>query len=351
MSVDTWDEIRTAYQVARLGTVSGAAEGAGRSPRHRHPPHRRAGKTPWLASCFSAMPAAIPRPRRGRNCSRSRRPPRNSSASWSAASRVMAKRVSGELVITSITGISSLLTPVFAAFQDAHPAVTIRFISDMRVFRLDYGEAHVAIRAGGEPQEPDNVVLPLVRMKMGLYASASYVQRHGRPETVAEFARHRFVGPEVAAARAPFYRWLNDNVPPEAVTYRNSDPTANADAIRGGLGIGFMPSRSGAARQGPGRDHGPAPGMGQPALDRDPCRSAPLAQGAKLPLDPERTRRKLVLRMSPAGRGHLAMLALFGACRRLLFAGRPGRPADLARRPDPRALCHRGRAGRDGGSF
>ena len=26
MLVDTWDEIRTAYQVARLGTVSGAAE-------------------------------------------------------------------------------------------------------------------------------------------------------------------------------------------------------------------------------------------------------------------------------------------------------------------------------------
>ena len=26
MSLDTWDEIRTAYQVARLGTVSGAAE-------------------------------------------------------------------------------------------------------------------------------------------------------------------------------------------------------------------------------------------------------------------------------------------------------------------------------------
>ncbi len=26
MSIDTWDEIRTAYHVARLGTVSGAAE-------------------------------------------------------------------------------------------------------------------------------------------------------------------------------------------------------------------------------------------------------------------------------------------------------------------------------------
>ena len=26
MMIDTWDEIRTAFQVARLGTVSGAAE-------------------------------------------------------------------------------------------------------------------------------------------------------------------------------------------------------------------------------------------------------------------------------------------------------------------------------------
>ena len=29
MPIETWDEIRTAYQVARLGTVSGAAEALG----------------------------------------------------------------------------------------------------------------------------------------------------------------------------------------------------------------------------------------------------------------------------------------------------------------------------------
>lgn len=88
--------------------------------------------------------------------------------------------VAGELVVTSIAGIADLLTPVMVSFQEKWPEVRVRFLTDMRVFRLDYGEAHVAIRAGSGPEEPDNVVQPLARMQVSLYASRKYVERHGR---------------------------------------------------------------------------------------------------------------------------------------------------------------------------
>jgi len=146
------------------------------------------------------------------------------------------------LVVTSVTGISHVLTPVFAAFQEAHPDVIVRFVSDMRLFRLDYGEAHVAIRAGGAPQEPDNVVQPLVRLQMGLYASTGYVETFGRPETLEDFARHRFVGPDNLDHRAPFYRWLAQTVPHDRITYRTGEPEAMEQAVRAGLGIGFLRS-------------------------------------------------------------------------------------------------------------
>ena len=84
----------------------------------------------------------------------------------------------------------------------------------MRLFRLDYGEAHVAIRAGSAPQEPDNVVQPLIRLQMGLYAAQSYLQRFGRPDGLADFPAHRFIGPESPDHRASFYRWLR----PEELT-------------------------------------------------------------------------------------------------------------------------------------
>jgi DNA-binding transcriptional LysR family regulator len=78
----------------------------------------------------------------------------------------------------------------------------VRLISDTRLFRLEYGEAHVAIRAGKLPDQPDNVVQPFFTQTLRLVASAAYVEKHG-PLTDETLARHRFVGPERGdAARA-----------------------------------------------------------------------------------------------------------------------------------------------------
>jgi DNA-binding transcriptional LysR family regulator len=233
MTVDTWDEIRTAYQVARLGTVSGAAEALGVHHatviRHIDALEKRLG-----SKLFHELLKVAQTTEDQFN---------------QLVSRIkgQGETVAGELVVTAVTGISHILTPVFAAYQRDYPEVTIRFVSDMRLFRLDYGEAHVAIRAGGPPQEPDNVVQPLVRLQMALYASQSYVQQFGKPDGPADFARHRFIGPENLDHRAPFYRWLAAHAPHDRIIYRTSEPEAMEQAIRNGLGIGFM--RSWEARQ------------------------------------------------------------------------------------------------------
>ncbi|MEO8244639.1 MAG: LysR family transcriptional regulator [bacterium] len=242
MQTETWDEIRTAYQVARLGTVSGAAEVLGVHHatviRHIDALEKRLG-----SKLFQRHARGYTATEAGQELLRVAQTTEEQFSQLVSRIKGHGETVSGELVITAITGISNLLTPIFAAFQEAHPAVTIRFVSDMRVFRLDYGEAHVAIRAGAAPSEPDNVVQPLVRMQMGLYASTSYVQRHGKPDGVADFAKHRFVGPDTGAVRAPFYRWMIENIPAEAITFRITDTTANYDAIKYGMGIGFLPTR------------------------------------------------------------------------------------------------------------
>jgi len=244
MMIETWDEIRTAYQVARIGTVSGAAEVLGVHHatviRHIDALEKRLGSKLFQRHARGYTPTEA-----GHELLKVAQTTEEQFSQLVSRIKGHGETVSGELVVTSINGISGLLTPVFAAFQQAHPAVTIRFISDMRVFRLDYGEAHVAIRAGGSPQEPDNVVLPLVRVRTALFASRSYVQRHGQPNGPADFAGHRFVGSEINAIRAPFYRWMEATLPPEAICYRASDPTAILDAVRGGIGIGFLNHRAG----------------------------------------------------------------------------------------------------------
>jgi DNA-binding transcriptional LysR family regulator len=139
-----------------------------------------------------------------------------------------------------------------------HPGLKLRYLTDQRVFRLEYGEAHVAIRAGSRPTEPDNVVQALGAHHVALYASASYIARHGLPteETLAE---HRFIGPEQRDSRAPFYRWLNDTIPAAQVVFRGNDPEGLAAAVREGLGLGFLPALDGRANSNLTEVMGPRP--------------------------------------------------------------------------------------------
>ncbi len=239
--MDNWDEIRTAFQVARLGTVSGAAEVLGVHHatviRHIDALEKRLGARLFQRHARGYTPTEA-----GNDLLKVAQTTEEQFGQLASRIKGQGETVTGELVVTSVTGISHILTPVFAAFQEAHPEVIIRFVSDMRLFRLDYGEAHVAIRAGGPPQEPDNVVQPLVRLQMGLYASDSYVQARGKPQGIEDFARHRFVGPDNLDHRAPFYRWLGQNVPHDRIVYRTSEPEAMEQAVRAGLGIGFLRS-------------------------------------------------------------------------------------------------------------
>lgn len=239
--MENWDEIRTAFQVARLGTVSGAAEVLGVHHatviRHIDALEKRLGVKLFQRHARGYTPTES-----GRDLLAVAQTTEEQFAHLVSRIKGQGETVSGELVVTSIAGIADLLTPVMVGFQEKFPDVRVRFLTDMRVFRLDYGEAHVAIRAGNGPEEPDNVVQPLTRMKASLYASRAYVERHGRPGSEAEFPGHRFVCTDAEVTRAPFHRWLRATVHPDQIAYAATEPAALEQAVRQGAGIGFMMS-------------------------------------------------------------------------------------------------------------
>ena len=239
MTIDTWDEIRTAYQVARLGTVSGAAEVLGVHHatviRHIDALEKRLGTKLFQRHARGYTPTEA-----GHDLLAVAQTTDEQFAQLSSRIKGLGETVSGELVVTAIVGLSDLMIPVLARFQTAYPGILLRFLTDTRVFRLDYGEAHVAIRAGAAPEEPDNVVQPLARMRAGLYASRSYAAAHGLPQSEADFPAHRFIGTDAADSRAPFHRWMRAHVPPERISFRATEMAAFETAIRGGLGLGFL---------------------------------------------------------------------------------------------------------------
>ncbi|SFR09634.1 LysR family transcriptional regulator [Poseidonocella sedimentorum] len=239
--MDNWDEVRTALQVARLGTVSGAAEVLGVHHatviRHVDALEGRLGVKLFQRHARGYTPTEA-----GLDLMRVAQTTDEQFGQLAGRIKGRGDSVSGELVVTSVTRLSSLLAPVMHRFQLEHPEIILRYTTGNRLYRLEYGEAHVAIRAGQAPDEPDNVVQPFVTFDNALFASRDYLARHGRPTGPEDYANHRFVCNDDRDTRAPFYRWLWQNVPEENIVFRSDDDRVQAEAVEAGIGIGFFPT-------------------------------------------------------------------------------------------------------------
>ncbi|MDI3337668.1 LysR family transcriptional regulator [Defluviimonas aestuarii] len=238
--MDNWDEIRTAYQVARIGTVSGAADVLGVHHatviRHIDSLEGRLG-----AKLFQRHARGYTATEAGQELLKVAQATEDQFAHLAARITGAGNDISGEIVVTLLPGLAELVAPTLIRLQRDYPDLKVRYVSDARLFRLEYGEAHVAIRAGGKPQEPDNVVQAFCTHRRGLYASPTYVDRHGLPESEDDLTKHRFVGPVDPESRAPFNRWLMSRVPPDAITFRTNEDSVALEAVTGGAAIGFLP--------------------------------------------------------------------------------------------------------------
>lgn len=235
--MENWDELRTAYEVARHGTVSGAAAALGVHHatviRHIDALEARLGVKLFQRHARGYTPTEA-----GQELARVAKATDDQFAQLAARISGQGGEVSGELVVTTLAGFARRIVPLLARFQEEHPGVRIRLSTGTRLFRLEYGEAHVAIRAGRAPDEPDNVVQLLDTLDMGLYAAPAYIERMGDPREGLE--GHVFVAPEAEDRGPPAFDWLRKHVPVEQQVFRSSDEIAVSEAIRVGLGLGFM---------------------------------------------------------------------------------------------------------------
>ncbi|MFK7744399.1 MAG: LysR family transcriptional regulator [Roseobacter sp.] len=238
--MESWDEIKTAFQVARMGTVSGAADVLGVHHatviRHIDALEGRLG-----VKLFQRHARGYTATEAGQDLLRVAQATDDQFGQLVGRIKGRGNDVSGDLVVTSLIDISSRMVPLLVKFQQAHPDVVVRYLTGERLFRLEYGEAHVAIRAGSIPEQPDNVVQEYYTHRVGLFASEKYIDKHGKPKGVDSFKKHRFVAHDADDNRAPFEKWLRHNVPLSNIVFRSSDTRALRSAILSGAGIGFLP--------------------------------------------------------------------------------------------------------------
>lgn len=241
--MENWTEVRTAFQVARLGTVSAAAEVLSIHRvtviRHIEVLEAELGEKLFIRHTKGYMPTEA-----GLELMRVAQATEEQFEQLGARLRAQAQLKSGELVVTSVPIVGQLLMPAFDAFAQRHPDVQLRHIASSRTLKLERGEAHVAVRIAPGAEEPDNVIQPLTRFELGLFASPDYLARAGAPKREADLKKHRFVALDdmFQANSAKIYlEALAEAAPKAKVFFRSTSLDCIDEALQAGLGIGFAP--------------------------------------------------------------------------------------------------------------
>ena len=237
--MNNWDEIKTAFHVARLGTVSAAADALG----VHHATvirHIDALEAQLNVKLFQRHARGYTPTEAGQDLMRVAQVTEDQFNQLGSRLIGQGEGVRGEIVITSLAVLAPVLMEPLNSFRDLYPNVRFRFLTDERLYRLEYGEAHVAIRAGTPAKDLDNIVQPLMAFDVGLFAHPDYVAQNGCPQVTEDLREHRYVVSDDLDGRAPFLRWLFEHVDPHHFVLRGSDQLSQLAAINSGLGIGFL---------------------------------------------------------------------------------------------------------------
>jgi DNA-binding transcriptional LysR family regulator len=242
--LDNWNEVHTALHVARLGTLSAAAEYLG--VHHATVIRHIDGLEAQLGTkLFHRHPRGYTATEAGLELMRVAGATEDQFTQMASRLRGHSETVSGELIVTTLSGLSPQFAPLLVDFQRQYPDIHLTFIGDERMLKLEHGEAHVAIRAGPKPQEPDSVVQKLMTFPVTFFAHKDYVARFGPLKGISDIPNHRFVTSKADVARAPFHSWIKKHLTDDVIYYRATDMRSLEDAVHSGAGIGILSLWSG----------------------------------------------------------------------------------------------------------
>ncbi|MFV2052594.1 LysR family transcriptional regulator [Aliiroseovarius sp. YM-037] len=153
------------------------------------------------------------------------------------------EEVFGELRVTTTTGFGLMwLAPRLPAFYDKYPDLKIDLNLEERVLDLPMREADVAIRMK-EPSQADLVRKRLMSVRMRLYATPEYLERHGTPENMSDIGKHRLLCQRTNSAQvsagASFVQQLMTFDVPSLLTINNYFGVLQG--VIHHLGIGVLP--------------------------------------------------------------------------------------------------------------
>ncbi|MGD8934768.1 MAG: LysR family transcriptional regulator, partial [Gammaproteobacteria bacterium] len=148
-------------------------------------------------------------------------------------------RVTGTVRLSALDAcITDFILPAMPTLTRQHPELVVIMSSEMRVVDLGRREADIAIRYE-RPKAPNLVVRKLTEPRSALYASKTYVRKHGKLESATGFTGHKLVGLAPEYSIATEEKYFNKHADRRDVVVRVDSQLTLREAIRAGLGIGI----------------------------------------------------------------------------------------------------------------
>ena len=167
--------------------------------------------------------------------------------------------VSGTVRVTASQPVACvLLPPVLGQLRVAYPEIQVELVSSNEVSNLLRREADIALRMV-QPAQSSLVAKRIGRVTLGPYAHRDYLKRRGTPRRLADLLQHELVGADRDQTLLKGFAAFGHPVTPLAFAFRSDDLIACWEAVRAGLGVGFVADY--VARTDPGVVPLPLPGL------------------------------------------------------------------------------------------
>ncbi len=149
-------------------------------------------------------------------------------------------RASGTVRITASQPVACyLLPPILINMRRALPEIQVELESSNLVSNLLRREADIAVRMA-RPDQSTLVAKKIGIVKVGAYASRDYLAKHGAPAQPMGLFDHALIGYDKVDDIVRGFRGYQQTVTREAFALRSDDLIVHWQAVRAGLGIGFV---------------------------------------------------------------------------------------------------------------
>ena len=239
-----WELLRTLLGVLREGSLSGAARALGLTQptvgRHTAALEAQLGRPLFTRSPTGLLPTDAALALRGH----AEQMEAAAAALQRAATSGAQGEVSGTVRVTAseVIGVE-VLAGLFADLREQHPGLVLELALSNHVQDLLRREADIAVRMT-PPEQGQLVARRVGAIALGLFARPDYLDRHGRPATLADLRGHTLIGfdTETAFIRAAAKRLgagVGGVVGRDHFALRCDSDLAQLAMIRAGAGIGI----------------------------------------------------------------------------------------------------------------